>query len=62
MDERPFYSVEIDFAAKDLAEAERIAEKMLDVVCGGEIGLGLHVCQNHDWVMAGPKLIEDDDD
>jgi hypothetical protein len=60
--ERPFFSLEIDFAAKDQAEADRIAEKVLDVVCGGEIGMGLHVCRNHDWVMFGPKLIDDDDD
>ncbi|MBA3690224.1 MAG: hypothetical protein H0W82_02285 [Actinobacteria bacterium] len=58
MSERPWFQVEINFAAKDLAEAERLSEAALDAICGGdEVGLGLHPC-SHDWVMCGPKEIE----
>jgi hypothetical protein len=57
-DEQPWFSVEFMFAAGDLAEAEKLAEKALDVICGGEIGMGLHVCKRNDWIMLGPSEIE----
>lgn len=33
------------FYAKDEAEADAIHERMVDLACRGEIGMGLHVCQ-----------------
>ena len=54
-----WYTIVIDFAAKDYDTAERLSEDALSVICGGEIGLGLHVCQRHDWVMSfGPMKAE----
>lgn len=57
-DELPWFTLTIDYAARDKEEADRLAEQALDVICRGEIGMGLHVCKRHDWVMTnGP--IED---
>ena len=54
-----WYTLTIDFAANDYDTAERLSEDALSVICGGEIGLGLHVCQRHDWVMSfGPQKAE----
>lgn len=36
---------EVCFYARDEAEAEAIHERMIDLACRGEIGMGLHVCQ-----------------
>lgn len=36
---------EVCFYAKDEAEADALHERMIDLACRGEIGMGLHVCQ-----------------
>jgi hypothetical protein len=59
--DHPWFEVKVVFEAKDLVEAERIADGILDVVCGGEIGMGIHSCKRISWVMVGPSVVEDDE-
>lgn len=61
-DEGNWYTIKIEFKASDYETAENIASRTLDVVCGGEIGLGLHVCNRTDWVMTfGPQREEENE-
>ena len=50
-----WFTLTIHFAASGMRQAEEWAEDALGAICGGEIGMGLHVCKRHDWVMSvGP--------
>lgn len=58
MNDKPYYQINITFLPNDKEDAERIFDRCMDIVCGGDIGLGLHVCKSQDWVGSLTKLSE----
>ena len=55
-----WWEMTVRFTAKDIKSAELLMERACDVICGGGIGMGLHVCQNS-FVGTLREIPEDED-